>query len=366
MALKTDITRRGFIKILAGGSAAVGLGNWMAPRAHGAELTKIKFTLPWIPEGEVAFAFIAKKLGFWEKRGLDVQVDRGFGSGEAAKNVAIKMYDFGYADTGVMINSIGKGLDLMSIGMVQHKSPLVVISLQEKGIKQPKDLEGKTLGSSAGSGAYLLFPAFAKATGLDESKIKTSLMNPDMLTPALIEGRIDARAAFYQSIAPALWARGYKFNIMFYSSYGLQMYSTGLIARPETVKSQPDLCSRFVDGAMEGLRYTYLNPDKSLEIFMDMVPEYKGAEANKEVAKHSFNINTALGMEEYAKEKGLGWMEPEIMDSTRKKVIEYMGIKEAPETEKLYTNNFVGKIKLSAEEWAKTKDSVKKYMLWEG
>src|SRR5947208_10772448 len=45
-----------------------------------AAATAIKLTLPWLPLGTYSFTFVAKKLGLWEKRGLDVRVDRGFGS----------------------------------------------------------------------------------------------------------------------------------------------------------------------------------------------------------------------------------------------------------------------------------------------
>jgi len=40
---------------------------------------KINLTLPWIPEGEVAFMYAARKQGFWSKRGLEVSITRGFG-----------------------------------------------------------------------------------------------------------------------------------------------------------------------------------------------------------------------------------------------------------------------------------------------
>ena len=45
----------------------------------------INLTLPWIPEGEVAFMYAASKQGFWAKRGLDVTITRGFGSGRSGK-----------------------------------------------------------------------------------------------------------------------------------------------------------------------------------------------------------------------------------------------------------------------------------------
>ena len=79
--------------------------------------TKLNFCLPWIPHGGYAFAFAASKLGYWSDRGLDVQVDRGFGSGETCKRVALGQYDYGLADFATMVKMAGDGLPLTCIGM---------------------------------------------------------------------------------------------------------------------------------------------------------------------------------------------------------------------------------------------------------
>ena len=74
------INRRSFVKMagVAGASGAMGIS---APFiAYGA--TEVKLTLPWLPLGTFSYTFVAKKMGFWEKRGLNVTIDRGFGSGK--------------------------------------------------------------------------------------------------------------------------------------------------------------------------------------------------------------------------------------------------------------------------------------------
>ncbi len=58
------ISRRTF---LSGTAALVAAPGVPAARAQG--LTKVKFTLPWIPHGGYSHVFVAKKLGYWEKRG---------------------------------------------------------------------------------------------------------------------------------------------------------------------------------------------------------------------------------------------------------------------------------------------------------
>ena len=60
--------RRLFLKLagIAGTINAFGIGTPAIVRAA----TPIKLTLPWLPLGTYSFTFVAKKLGYWEKRGL--------------------------------------------------------------------------------------------------------------------------------------------------------------------------------------------------------------------------------------------------------------------------------------------------------
>ena len=36
-------------------------------------LQRVKFTLPWLPEGSYAYAYVAKAAGHWRDRGYDVE-----------------------------------------------------------------------------------------------------------------------------------------------------------------------------------------------------------------------------------------------------------------------------------------------------
>ena len=55
------------------------------------------------------FLFFARKLGYWEKRGLTVSIDRGFGSTKVCVPVDQGQYDFGLIDLAVMAGCAGRG-----------------------------------------------------------------------------------------------------------------------------------------------------------------------------------------------------------------------------------------------------------------
>ncbi len=187
------ISRRQLLTGAAATLAAVPL----VPAARAQGLTKIKFTLPWIPHGGFTHYFVAKKQGLWEKRGLDVTIDRGFGSGEVCKTLGLGQYEFGEIDFGVMTNCTSKALDLVGLGLIQPKATMGIFALAKKGIRTPKDLEGRKVGFATGSGDFQLWPAFVKLTGIDDSKVQKVFMGPPALIKALIDEQIDAEGNFY-------------------------------------------------------------------------------------------------------------------------------------------------------------------------
>ena len=353
------ISRRSFVTGATATAAALAAG---IPAARAQAPNKVKFTLPWIPHGGYTHVFVAKKLGYWEKRGLDVSIDRGFGSGEVCKTLGLGQYEFGSFDLGVMINCVSKGLDLEATGVLSPRSPVGIFSLAKKNIRAPKDLEGKRIAFATGSGDFQLWPAFVKATGIDDAKVQKVFMGPEALIKSLIEEQIDGEGNFYGSIAPSVWAQGLDLNSMLYDDYGVKMYSLVFATRTKIVKEQPELCSKFMDGVMEGLAYTYLHPSESIDIHLQMVKEFQGSPTNRDVVKHGQGVMTAMGLVPEVEKNGLGYMDPEMVKRTRETVISYMGAKDVPAAEQLYTNAFAGKTKLTAAQWATVRESVKRYV----
>jgi len=354
------MTRRTFVKGLSATAVAAG---WRGPRSAAAQsLTKVKFTLPWIPHGGYTHIFVAKKLGFWEKQGLDVAIDRGFGSGEVCKTLGLGQYDFGELDFAVMINCASKGLDLVAIGNLSPRSPVGIFSQPKKNIRRPKDLEGKRVAFTPGSGDFQLWPAFVKATSIDDSKVQKVFMGGEALIKAFVEDQVDAVGNFYASLAPSVWSKGMALSMMLYEEYGVRMYSIVFATRGKVVKEQPDVCSRFMRGAMEGLAYAYLHPEESIDIHLELVKEFQGSPTNRDVVKYGQGIMTAMGIVPEVEKNGLGYLDAEMVKRTRETVITYMGATGAPPSEQLFTDAFVGKVKLSPAEWASVKESVARYL----
>jgi NitT/TauT family transport system substrate-binding protein len=347
---------------LAGATAAIA-APYMATGDRALAATDVKFALPWIPHGGYAFLFAAKNLGIWGNRGLNVQVDRGYGSGETCKRVALGQYDYGLADFATMVKLADDGLPLVCVAMVAHVSQLGILSLKESNITKPKELEGKTLGTTAGSADYALWPAFVVATGIDAQKVNINIVGPELRLRLLTEKKLDAIGSVYGSDAPIFLSRGIPYNLMLHAKYGLEMYSNAIITHRDRLKNNPEQVQGLVDGALEGLKYSFLDPEKTTDIHLEMVKEYDGASSDRNFVKYGVLINTATSLAPYLEQQGLGYMENKLVAATQGKIVKYLGVKAEQDPSALYTNQFAGRVKLTPAEWKTVQESVKEYAL---
>ena len=351
---EAQVTRRGFLAASGGVAAALAAGvapAWVR-QAGASTLRKVAFTLPWLFVGGQAHEYVSQKK-YWRERGLDVEISRGRGSGAAVKDVATGAFMFGEASLNVMVNGIGQGLDLVGVGVKCPTSPMGISCRKEANVRTPKDLEGKHLGNAPGSGDTHLLPGFAASAGFDLSKVHRVSAAPDKLIPTLMAKQLDCVGVYYVSNGAAIHFQDPTVNTLLYHDYGVVTLDLGLITTPKVVKEEPKLCQDMADGFYQGLREMLLDPEASLDVMIEAKPELK-TQPRKLLLTQLGNTN-ALAWSEAFEKNGLGWMDPEEQRQTRQNVMRYMDIPNAPPIEKLFTNQFVGKVKLTAEEWRKAR-----------
>lgn len=316
---------------------------------------KVTFTLPWLFVGGHAYALAALKP--WKERGLDVTVSRGFGSGDACKKVAAGSFQFGEASYGPLVATAAAGGDLVGIGVKLQRNPMVVVCRTDKGIQKPKDIEGKRLAASPGSGSTQLLPAFYAAAGVDGSKVRTAAVDPAAKVPVLIGDKADCIEIYY--VAMASLTKRMPVKTFLFADVGLPMLDLGLLTTSKLMKSDPKLCRDFVDGAMEGLKLQLLNPKETLRLYLEGRPELQASP--RDILETDMGRTNYLCLDPVIVEKGLGYMKEDDLKVTRENVLKYMGIQSAPPAEKLFTNQFVGSVKMSRAEYDRAMTLAKQF-----
>jgi ABC-type nitrate/sulfonate/bicarbonate transport system substrate-binding protein len=135
-----------------------------------------------------------------------------------------------------------------------------------------------------------------------------------------------------------------------------------MITQGKRVKEQPELVQSFIDGTMEGLKYSYLEPDKTNEIFLEMVPEAGQQERDRKTNRLSLLINNAMGIVPSVQDSGLGYHDTQTMQKTIDTLGEPLKWKEKPDPQKVTTNQFVGKVKLTPAEWEQARQFAKDFL----
>jgi NitT/TauT family transport system substrate-binding protein len=331
------ITRRRFLRRSAGVAAALTMP--LAPsglRAAGA-LKPVSMTLDWIYEGPNLGFLVAHDQGYYRDAGLDVAITAGKGSANTAQLIANKAAQIGFADGYAASIGISKGMNIKTIGSIYRGNPSAIMVKAASGIKSPKDLEGKTVAMVASSGQFQQWPAFVKGAGLDASKINIVNLTPPSLGPALIDGKVDAIGGYVQSYVPIIEIRGKSpVRSFWFSDFGVNVVSNGIIAHNDLIKSDPELLRAFVPASIKGFLYARQHPDEAAATVKKYSPTVDVA-----IIKREFEVSWKTWVTANTKDKPLGWGSDTDWTSTVAVLKQYGGVTAPLTTSELYTDDFI-------------------------
>ncbi len=363
--IRGRVAQPGRRKLLKAGAAAATLGA-IAPLSFPAigQQIKIRYTLSWLPTGQYAFVYMARQLGFWKRRGIDVEISRGFGSMGAINGVAGDKFDMGGAATGAVLLSVMRGLDLQIVGTQGYESSMGILAPEKGSIKGPKDLEGKTVGVTAAGGDTPFLPAYFKAAGVDMSRIKLVSLDSQIIEESVINGQVDCMVAFGMSSIPNFVTQNFPVRLMKFSDYGLKFYWVNTMVRSEYLKKNQELVANVQEGLEEGMKWTMLNPEEAVERHLKEHPELAIGKNGKLFTELGVGMIAVCNTVPETEKNGVGYTDLRQLDVQAKLVRQYTGKPEDPEppaAEKYATNFKNGSVQLSAAEWQTVKAKTGKY-----
>jgi NitT/TauT family transport system substrate-binding protein len=362
------VTKRVNRRTVVAGLAGAMLASPAILRVTNAQgLQKLRVTLPWLPEGSYAYAYVAKAGGHWKERGYDVELSRGYGALAAAQAIHQGQFDLGMTTAPAMVLLANKGVDLRSVAMVDYEPTMGIALLANSPIKTPKDLEGRKVGQTLASTDAPFFAPFCEQNGVDIKKVQLLNMDARVRNQSLVEGRVDAITGFASSALGAIGATGRDMRFMLYSDFGIVLYGNIVLAvTPKLLAENAALCGAMADGLMAGLKFTLTKPAEAQDMFLAAVPELKMTPTAGEFARLGMGVQrfSVLAGGADVRTQGLGFANHDRLDKMTDFVLKYQaeaGAKK-PDLKTMFTNKFAGKIKMTDAEWK----TVEKETAWVG
>jgi NitT/TauT family transport system substrate-binding protein len=258
--------------------------------------TPIRFLLDWKYQGIHAFVFWAAEKGYFAAENLAVTIDQGQGSAATVTNIASGAYDAGLGDVNAIIQFAGnkRGIQPVMVFMMYNRPPFALMTKVNGPIKTLKDVVGRTMGSPAGAAAGQLFPSLAKTNGIDPATVKVVNMAPNLQEQMLVMDQVDFSAVFtvtsYINLIAQKVDPDKDIRWFFYSDYGLDLYSNGIMVSSKLLQENPKAVAGLVRALSRAFVEIAADPDAAIALMMKYEP-LLSAELEKQRLIYAFRTH---------------------------------------------------------------------------
>ena len=281
-----------------------------------AQTPTVKLMLDFAVQGQQSPFVLAAEGGHFARAGVNVQVDRGYGSADAIIKVASGAYDMAFADVGALLqfNGTQANVKLVDVLQIYDVAPMVILSLRQSSIRSPADLKGKRVAAPSGSASRTMFPVFARANGLDPASINWLDVTPQLREMLLVQRQADATTAFITDV-PGIERLGVGDNdvsIMRYSDFGVRLYGNCVVTTPEFTSNHADTLKKVIKVVVQAWKLAIADPDLAIAAIKKRDPLI---EEKVERRRLDLVIKDAV-LTDHVRREGLSAVEPDRMRET--------------------------------------------------
>ncbi len=314
--------------------AIVLLGFSGAARAN----EQVSLLLNWLAGGDHAPYYYAQKMGWYKDAGIDLTLQQGKGSMVAAQAAGAGVNTFGLADMTTILVAIGKGADEKAVMDIYANYPGGLYWLKSSGIKSIKNLAGKKIGNPPGDAARSLWPALAKANGIDPNSITWVNVGPGAKVAALKARSVDAMTNFYNEHHTAKAQLGSDMGYLAWKDAGVNPYGNAIVVNGAYLKGHRDTVAAFVKVTQKAFAACVTDPKPCVDA---LVEANSGLQADSQLV--NWHEVEQLMSDKTSQTVALGWFDPKRMTDTYDLVKTYVGLDKPFDVEQAYTNDFLDK-----------------------
>ena len=253
----------------AGGSASATSETSSAAETN-SDLEDFDLVLDWYPNAVHSFIYDAIDKGYFEEEGLNVNILFPSNNNDPISLSAVGKVDAGlYYQDDIIMAKANEDVPVVTIGTVVRE-PLDTISfLKSTGITRPKDLEGKTLGTTGVEFGDALIKKMMENDGSSIDKVNVVNVGFDLMS-SMTTGNVDATfGCFINHEIPQLEKEGFEMGYFRPSDFGIpNYYSLVFVAGQDSVNNNPEKYHKFLRACSKGFYDMKNNPEDTLKILL--------------------------------------------------------------------------------------------------
>lgn len=230
---------------------------------NASTVDKLRIALPAVPHA--ALLHIAAEQGFFAAQGLDVSLLPVTHGKAAMEQLREGQADVAAMSDVVFLLAVLRGEPLAVAASVLHvANDNAVVARRDRGIAAPRDLAGKRIGVSFGTGGEYFLWAFLVRHQLEPYSVTLVDVPPDKIAVELAHGSIDAAATWSPIVADAQAALGP--NAVLFAEADTYRKAFLLVGGSSFLQAHPQATQKLLRAMLQAEEYKRLQPQAALEL----------------------------------------------------------------------------------------------------
>ncbi|MGM0518689.1 MAG: ABC transporter substrate-binding protein [Campylobacterota bacterium] len=226
------------------------------------ELKKVTLQLSWFDQFQFAGYYMAKKKGFYKKKGLDVKINPFKFGLNIPNDVSNGKYNFAVGRETLILDK-SNGEDIVALYAIFQSSPLILLSTKDSGITKVEDFKNRKIMTTADDASEVSIKAMIKSRNINYEQM--DFLKHTHNIKDLVDNKTDVISAYISKSPFELQQMGIEYNIFDPKTYGFDMYSDMLYTNKTMINNNIDTVLAFKEASLKGWRYAYNNIHETVD-----------------------------------------------------------------------------------------------------
>lgn len=260
---------------------------------------------------QFAGMYVAESKEYYKDEGINIEfVEANSQNKNGIDSVLNGQNDFAIVSPLELVDYVAKDKPIKAIAAIYQESPTVIVSLPETGIKEPRDLKNKVLGTSkAENYSFTLYKFLVNkykipANSLDYKNIDNNALDQ------LLSRKVDAVSMYRTQIYLPEGYPEQNFSIIKPEDYDIHMYNDIIVTSNKLIEDNPKLVQNFLNATIKGWNDALDYKDEAVDATMKYT---EGRQHDAALQKKSLESSAELirpeGIRTIGQMKASRWLE---------------------------------------------------------